>query len=699
MNKKLVGCSGSSRSWRILQLALSTNENVEIKDFNISDDDDSVKDLTYIPTETDLESDSDEELQHDERFNAPNVSLKPSLQPFQDKNDESDDNLPLSVIKEKDIIRTILTEVVEKVVGVERQLNFTKKGAVRKRKRYDIPLKDRKKMKLIKIVDKHDLKENCNENCKKLCQKNINRDRQKYINTEYWKLNKQEQKSFIFSKVEKTACKRRTTTPNVGTAEGSRRNFTLKYFLADQEGKNHAVCKKFFLATVGYDLKNDKLLRHICEDTSSLKPKIDNRGQFKRANKVNTDIIRDHIQTFNPSIHHYRREHAPLRLYLPTDINIKMMYDDFKLKHGMNISYELYRKEVAAMNISFTKLGHEECFACETFSLHSKATGHTKETAEDTCQECTTWKEPQQKYREARKEYAKDGAKEDELCFSADLQKVIMLPRCDMFKEVIFIPRIIVFNETFVPVGKKTSGPENYPYAFVWHEAISGRSKDDLVSIFYNFLLCLRDAKHITVWLDNCAAQNKNWSLFSFFVYIINSSLLNLQTLDIKYFQSGHTFMSSDSFHHQIELSLKKRKKVYDFQDFLDCVKSSNSKKVNLKEVKLDGFYTFTDYTSQQTLKKIVPRPYLSDMVFVRFNKGEKHLQYKTSFHGDFIDLKFLMAKYYKCSTLPGPAVKEKERGITSERKNNIINKLADIIPENRMAFWRNLAETNDETD
>ncbi|CAG9773211.1 unnamed protein product [Ceutorhynchus assimilis] len=464
----------------------------------------------------------------DDRFTCDETSDETIEIVFEEEQSQSllqfsyDDNLPLSVIKENDIIRTILTEVVEKVVGVERQLNFTKEGTVRKRKRYDIPLKDRKKMKLIKIVDKHDLKENCNENCKKLCQKNINRDRQKYINTEYWKLNKQEQKSFIFSKVEKTIKKERTMQ-------------FVRIFLWPQ------------LAMI--------FLRHICEDTSSLKPKIDNRGQFKRANKVNTDIIRDHIQTFNPSIHHYRREHAPLRLYLPTDINIKMMYDDFKLKHGMNI-YELYRKEVAAMNISFTKLGHQECFACETFSLHSKATGHTKETAEDTCQECTTWKEHQQKYREARKEYAKDGAKEDELCFSADLQK-----------------------------------------------------------------------------------------------------------------------------------------------DFLDCVKSSNSKKVNLKEVKLDGFYTFTDYTYQQTLKKIVPRPYLSDMVFVRFNKGEKHLQYKTSFHGDFIDLKFLMAKYYKCSTLPGPAVKEKERGITSERKNNIINKLADIIPENRMAFWRNLAKTNDETD
>ena len=39
--------------------------------------------------------------------------------------------------------------------------------------------------------------------------------------------------------------------------------------------------------------------------------------------------------------------------------------------------------------------------------------------------------------------------------FSVDSQKVIMLPRCDMFKEIIFTPGIIAFNEYFVPVGKK----------------------------------------------------------------------------------------------------------------------------------------------------------------------------------------------------------------------------------------------------
>lgn len=38
--------------------------------------------------------------------------------------------------------------------------------------------------------------------------------------------------------------------------------------------------------------------------------------------------------------------------------------------------------------------------------------------------------------------------------YSMDLQRVIMLPQMEQFKEVVFTKRIVVFNESFVPVGK-----------------------------------------------------------------------------------------------------------------------------------------------------------------------------------------------------------------------------------------------------
>ena len=77
-----------------------------------------------------------------------------------------------------------------------------------------------------------------------------------------------------------------------------------------------------------------------------------------------------------------------------------------------------------------------------------------------------------------------------------------MIPRMEMFKTVLFTRKIIAFNESFVPLGETKSVK---PIAVLWHEGLAGRKKEDIVSTFQAFSLKQRDAKHITLWLDNCS--------------------------------------------------------------------------------------------------------------------------------------------------------------------------------------------------
>lgn len=263
-----------------------------------------------------------------------------------------------------------------------------------------------------------------------------------------------------------------------------------------------------------------------------------------------------------------------------------------------------------------------------------------------------------------------------------------MLPRVDMFKEVIFTPRVIAFNESFVPVG---SNNKIKTCAVLWHEATSGRSKSDITCAFHRFLLLNRDAQNIIFWLDNCSAQNKNWGLFCFFVHMINCNDISAQKIDLKYFEPGHTFMSADSFHHQVEHSLKKKGKVYDFQDFVDCVENARSgKNVVVAVMELQNFHEWPDCTSQYKLRKTSPRPYLQSMVQVSFMRGDHTLQYKNNFNDDFLTLNFLTSKAYKTG-VPRPKPLKEPRGITKERKENLLSKLSEIIPPNRLEFWKNL--------
>ena len=61
-------------------------------------------------------------------------------------------------------------------------------------------------------------------------------------------------------------------------------------------------------------------------------PKPDGRRHGKHL-KVDRTVLRSHVETFGPCISHYRREHAPNKRYLPSDVTIDLMHKDFKLKH------------------------------------------------------------------------------------------------------------------------------------------------------------------------------------------------------------------------------------------------------------------------------------------------------------------------------------------------------------------------------
>ena len=99
------------------------------------------------------------------------------------------------------------------------------------------------------------------------------------------------------------------------------------------------------------------------------------RGKHTTANKKSEEanaLVEEHINSFHPSISHYRRKHAPFRRYISPELNITILYDDFNTKHPRLVSKEFYRKKIKKMNISFCRLGEEECEICLTYHAHIK---------------------------------------------------------------------------------------------------------------------------------------------------------------------------------------------------------------------------------------------------------------------------------------------------------------------------------------
>ena len=156
---------------------------------------------------------------------------------------------------------------------------------------------------------------------------------------------------------------------------------------------------------------------------------------------------------------------------------------------------------------------------------------------------------------------------------SVDLQKVKMLPEIPGIKSAVFTGRIACYNDTFSPLGK---GNGSNSRALLRYQGMQNRNDEDITSAYLKLINEEEYHKrpNFVLWMDNCSSQNKHWTLFSVLVAYMGHLPATswLETITLKYFEPGHTFMSADSFHAQVEKQFKRKAKLFDFNDYVSCV-------------------------------------------------------------------------------------------------------------------------------
>lgn len=456
------------------------------------------------------------------------------------------------------------------------------------------------------------------------------------------------------------------------------------YHLTAASGQVRTVCKEFYLATLGFS-KTSGVVSTAKANATSVQAQKDQRG----GNRVDfTEMhqhVDRHIKSYNPCISHYRREHAPNRLYLPHELSVREMHSDFLAKHeDQKINYSTYLRRVQSMNISFAKLGDEQCELCEELKLtpHDLEEGICKED----CGVCARKSAHMARAYEASNIYHQDGSEvvDGRVVRSVDLQKVIMLPRLPGFKSACFTRRLVVFHHTYAPIGKYTSTIKTT--SIVWDESTAGRKCEDIASAFEKAIITKdRDQAEIVLFMDNCAAQNKNYALFTTLLSLVNSEKISAQKITLKYLESGHTFMSADSCHAAVEREMKRQVNVYDMADFCQCVEQAGAKVIQ------PTFEDFRHHQGQQSAAKLrnPTRPMLADIRQAEFRRGERVVYYKLRHTDDaWIEFDYLKAKH-NMNTIPTSIAKP--RGVPSAKKNDIIKNLCKFMPPSRQNFWNNL--------
>ena len=202
------------------------------------------------------------------------------------------------------------------------------------------------------------------------CQDNFSQKRRIEIHEHYWGLSKELQNQWISHMVN-------TVTPAwprkkiLGRKE---RKVTRIFHLEKERREKVQVCEKTFLSTLG--LTGGRVIRTVLSKTSTSRMTniSDKSGKHTPAIQKKEEIYQlviDHIQKFHPCISRYRRASAPNRLYISPEFTITSMYQDFCTEHpDVTISYVSNYKKVKSFNISFVKLGEEECEKCDLHEKH-----------------------------------------------------------------------------------------------------------------------------------------------------------------------------------------------------------------------------------------------------------------------------------------------------------------------------------------
>lgn len=449
--------------------------------------------------------------------------------------------------------------------------------------------------------------------CKFKCCDKISKDERESIALSFYQITRNEKSHFILNNTE---CKMSIRT-KLKINPQKKKSFSYFFHVNNEK---HRVCKKFFLETI---LVSQKTIYnvHNNKDKVTQVPKSDERGKKTkdRIPKTDKDLVRKHIESFAKVESHYCRAKTT-KEYLSPDLNISRMYDLYvehctKEVNVKPLSLSMYRTIFNnEYNLDFLLPKSDRCDLCEEYKMSSKENRLTEELI------------AKYEYHLLNKSLMRNERKNDResneviVCF--DLQNVIALPRanvsCFFYKR-----KLNVYNMT-AHCSKNKKG-----YCAMWHEALCGRSGNDIASAVIKLLTEISsefpDVKKFILWSDSCVPQNRN-SLISYAVASFLAKNTHIEEIIMKYSTPGHSCIQEvDNIHSNIEKSLK-CSEVWSPVSLLRIILASNRKSpYSVTQMSSSDFY---DYQTQSKSYAYQGCPYTqvsqlkfehSDLLTVKF--------------------------------------------------------------------------------
>lgn len=155
------------------------------------------------------------------------------------------------------------------------------------------------------------------------------------------------------------------------------------------------------------------------------------------------------------------------------------------------------------------------------------------------------------------KEHDKERAKVNQSVYAAtfDLEAVLYTP-CSNVSQIFYKRKLACYNLSIYDLGSKDGT------CYLWDESQAARGSSEIGTCIVTQLQGLpRCVKHVILYSDCCTGQNRNQYITAGLLHALQNSG-NLETIEQKFLESGHTQMECDSMHSTIEQA-KKRASIF----------------------------------------------------------------------------------------------------------------------------------------
>lgn len=418
--------------------------------------------------------------------------------------------------------------------------------------------------------------------------------------------------------------------------------------------------------------------------------------------EANITLVKEHIDSFPRVESHYCRRDSS-KQYLGSDLNISVLYrlykEEFCVTRNITpvsrfVYQKIFHQYEPALDFFIPK--KDQCFRCNRYNAATD-----KEPLEE---DYNNHKKREKHAMQMKKEDKEKAIAEKGHSFRAatfDLQAILSVPFAGDNK-IFYKLKLNVYNFTIFDAANKEG------HCYVWDETHGKRGSSEIGTCLLKYLSGLPETvTHVSTFCDTCGEQNRNEYVVAAMLFAVNN-IRYLQVIDLKFMESGHSYLEADSMHATIERA-SKHKKIYTTREWSVLISAARvkPKPYYVHDLTFNDFYdlqklvdTMTPNTTVNTNKEKVQ---WLKIKWLRFEKENPFLiKYKYELYDeDFLvintfDKRKLRGRPQEWASLALPKKYTQRLPVSTKKKSDLLSLLRDgIIPATYSQYINSIPESS----